>query len=65
MLHICNIQQTNIYTDYTCVYIYIYLCLSQKSWVFHGIQGHTPGAPPMPNMCVKASLLVSKTHFQS
>ena len=25
-------------------HVYVYWCLSQKSWVFHGIQGHTPGA---------------------
>ena len=24
------------------IHVYIYLCLSQKSWVFHGMQGHTP-----------------------
>ena len=28
------------------IHVYIYLCLSQKSWVFHGIQGHTL-VPPM------------------
>jgi hypothetical protein len=26
------------------IHVEIYLCMSQKSWVFHGIQGHTPGA---------------------
>jgi hypothetical protein len=25
-------------------HVYVYLCLSQKSWVFHRIQGHTPSA---------------------
>ena len=33
-------------SKYTSVYMYMYLCLFAKSWVFHGIQGNTPGAAP-------------------
>ena len=31
-------------SKYTSVYMYMYLCLFVESWVFHGIQGNTPGA---------------------
>ena len=31
-------------SKYTSVYMYMYLCLFAESWVFHGIQGNTPGA---------------------
>ena len=30
-------------SKYTSVYMYMYLCLFAESWVFHGIQGNTPG----------------------
>jgi hypothetical protein len=45
------------YTRYICMYyIYMYLCLFFKSWVFHGIQGNTL-APPM--LALEAASVVS------
>jgi hypothetical protein len=35
----CNMSR--MLYHYTCIHI---LCLLEKSWVFHEIQGHTPGA---------------------
>jgi len=39
--HICNIQYTNMLYHYTFVYVFVFV---PKTWVFHGIQVHTPGA---------------------
>jgi hypothetical protein len=36
--------------------MYMYLCLYAQSWVFHGIQGNTPGAANVSNSSQIASL---------
>ena len=43
--HFIGLTYTNIVYHYIHVY---YICFVPKSWVFHGIQGHTPGAAHGP-----------------
>ena len=46
--HFIGLTYTNIVYHYIHVY---YICFVPKSWVFHGIQGHTSGATHVSRWC--------------